>query len=103
MAIGLLLGAFTVCASHSAIASKPVARAIVGCVTDARLTSDDGYEITVVSEAMARIDLSRWNGLKIRFDGLLLPQDRLIVKSDPVVLGSCQAKPPGPDERKGKP
>ncbi len=84
-------------------ASKPVARTIVGCVTDAQLTSEGGYEITVVRNGMGRIDLGRWNGLRIRFDGMLLPGDRLMVRSDPVVLGPCPEPPPPARERKGRP
>ena len=67
---------------------------IVGFVAGGTLTSVTGYVITVVSPGGQPIDVQRWNGLRIKINGLRLPGDRLVARKESVVLGLCHRKFP---------
>ena len=41
-----------------------------------------------------RYSMQRWNGLRIKINGMLLPGDRLVARKEPVVLGLCHRKFP---------
>jgi hypothetical protein len=71
-------------------ASRPVRKAIVGCVTDGTLISLDGYPIRVMNaRTRAAVDLSRYEGKKVRLSGSLLPGDIYFTDAAPAVLGAC--------------
>lgn len=78
-----------VCALTTAEASAPVRRAISGCVTGAAaLRSDNGYPISIRGRGRP-VDLTRWIGQRVRFQGWLSPGDRYVIDGPPVVLGGC--------------
>jgi hypothetical protein len=82
-------GVLVVCAASTAEASAPVRRAMSGCVIGAEaLRSDDGYLISVRGRGRP-INLSRWVGQRVRFQGWLSPGDRYVIDGAPVVLGRC--------------
>jgi hypothetical protein len=88
--VSLLLGlAFTAVAAFPVEASRPVRKVIVGCVERGVFTSDNGYVIRIRRAAGEPVDLSRWNGRKLRIDGNLLPGDVFFLKQEPSVLGRC--------------
>lgn len=71
-------------------ASRPVPRAIAGCVAGGVLTSDDGYPIRLRAAGGAPIDLSRYEGRRIRARGLLSPGDIFVIRGRPLLLGPCR-------------
>ena len=82
-------GVLVVCAASTAEASAPVRRAMSGRVIGAEaLRSDDGYLISVRGRGRP-INLSRWVGQRVRFQGWLSPGDRYVIDGGPVVLGRC--------------
>lgn len=81
--------AILVCAAIAAEASAPVRRMISGCVTGVdTLRSDDGYPISIRGRGRP-INLARWVGMRVRFQGWLSPGDRYVIDGPPVVLGRC--------------
>ena len=75
-----------------AIASKPVARVIVGCVVNGAYVSSDGYRISPRYQDGRAVDLRSFEGRKVTIDGLLLPGDDFIVKKAPHGSGHCRTK-----------
>ena len=73
-----------------ALASRPVPRTIVGCVSGGTFTSDDGYVIRATGPNFEDYDLGRFEGRRISVRGMLSPGDRFAVKSRPRDLGPCR-------------
>lgn len=74
-----------------ATASEPVRSTVVGCVSDGRFVSSDGYVIRPTDAAGLRdLDLSRWEGRRLSLRGDLLPGDVLRLSRSPRVLGRCR-------------
>lgn len=83
--LGLLAGPI-------AEASQPVPRAVTGCVIQGTFT-DGQYSYKVRSRSGDRIvemNLTRWEGRKIRIRGSLLPGDILIAGSIRVISPDCR-------------
>ncbi len=72
-----------------ALASQPVPRVMVGCVTDGAFISSDGYHIQPHRSGGTAVDLSRYEGRRLRIKGNLLPGDVLILNARPEDLGPC--------------
>jgi hypothetical protein len=95
LAVVLAVLAVQVSGGMVAEASSPVRKAIVGCVTGGILTSDDGYSIRVMhAQDRTAVDLSPYEGKKIRAVGNLLPGDIYFIDGAPVVLGDCRGASP---------
>ncbi|WP_319483098.1 hypothetical protein [uncultured Cohaesibacter sp.] len=75
-------------------ASAPVKRVIVGCVLQGKFISHNGFHIRVRARGSA-VDLLPYEGMELRYTGMLLPGDRYNVQTAPLILGPCQ-KPPKP-------
>jgi hypothetical protein len=73
-----------------ALASAPVRKTIVGCVSNGAFTSEDGYVITLYQRSGRLLDLSRWQNMRLRAAGALLPGDNFYVDGTPTVLGPCR-------------
>ncbi len=73
-----------------ASASAPVPKAIVGCVSNGTFTSESGYVIKLRRRPGELMNLSRWNGMRLRVTGNLLPGDDLYLTGSPAVLGRCR-------------
>jgi hypothetical protein len=81
-----------------AVASKPVPRTIVGCVTNGSFVSSDGYEIHPTTANGQAVDLRPFEGRQVTISGDLLPGDAFIVKKPPADTGPCRTgKPAGVD------
>lgn len=87
VAPGALAGVFLLAAVVGA--SEPVPRVIEGCVTQGALISRDGYRIRVRWAGNRPMDLTRYEGMQVRFEGSLLPGDLYFVRAAPTVLGPC--------------
>lgn len=89
IALGSVL-AVLAAAATVAEASRPVRKAIAGCVTGGVLVSDDGYRIRIHSARTREpLDLRRVEGRRVGFDGYLLPGDNYYVDRQRV-LGPCR-------------
>lgn len=75
-----------------AIASRPVARVIVGCVVNGAYVSSDGYRISPRYKDGRAVDLRSFEGRKVTIDGRLLPGDAFIVRKAPHGSGPCRTK-----------
>ena len=74
----------------AAHASRPVHKTITGCVVSGAFISDNGYTIRVRHAAdRAPVDLTPYEGRKIRYTGSLLPGDVFFVRTEPTVIGRC--------------
>lgn len=73
-----------------AVASKPVPKTIVGCVTNGSFLSSDGYEIHPTTEDGQPVDLRPFEGRQVTISGDLLPGDAFIVKKPPADSGPCR-------------
>ncbi|MFH1341893.1 MAG: hypothetical protein ABIL01_11925 [Pseudomonadota bacterium] len=81
-----------------AVASKPVPKTIVGCVTNGSFVSTDGYVIHPRTADGQAIDLRPFEGRQVTISGELLPGDAFIVKKPPADSGPCRTgKPAGVD------
>lgn len=89
---GMVVAAALVLAcSAGAEASEPVRRTIVGCVSDGRFVSSDGYVIRPTdAEGRQDLGLARWEGRRLSLTGDLLPGDWLRLRRPPKVLGRCR-------------
>jgi hypothetical protein len=97
VAIGIfamLTAASGLLAIAPAIASKPVAKTIVGCVFDATLISSDGYEIHPRHADGRAVDLRPFEARTVTISGALLPGDVLIVDKPPRDTGPCKMMRP---------
>ena len=70
-------------------ASAPVRKTITGCVQGGVFRSDDGYVIELRRRSGDTIDVSRWQGRRLRVTGKLLPRDNFYLEGVPAVLGRC--------------
>jgi hypothetical protein len=87
----LLILVFVACgAIQPASASAPVRKTIVGCVSNAVFTSEDGYVIELRQRGGGPVDVSRWQNQRLRVTGNLLPGDNFYIEGKPVVLGPCR-------------
>ena len=75
-----------------AIASKPVARVIVGCVVNGVYVSSDGYRISPRYKDGRAVDLRPFEGREVTIAGFLLPGDNFIVRKAPHGSGHCPKK-----------
>ncbi len=81
----------TYAALQPALASAPVRKTIVGCVSNGVFTSADGYVIKIRRRPGHQpVNLSRWQNLRLRVTGNLLPGDNFYIEGKPVVLGRCR-------------
>lgn len=70
--------------------SQPVRKVIVGCVVNGALISSDGYHIRVRDAATREeLRLDRYEGMRVRIRGQLLPGDNHFIQDAPRVLGRC--------------
>ena len=79
-------------AAAPAWASGPVPATITGCVLQGALIGGRQPGARYVIRPMRAgqpLDLSRYEGQRLRFTGQLLPGDRYIVETGPEVLGPC--------------
>jgi hypothetical protein len=85
-------------ASHQSLASRPVARTITGCViqgtlhslSEAGVASASRKSPTVYPMTVDDLDLTPYEGKKIRVRGQLLPGDRFSADPESVkLLGPC--------------
>lgn len=77
-----------------AVASKPVPKSIIGCVTNGTFVSSDGYDIRPIGADGKPIDLRPFEGHALTINGDLLPGDILIVKGSPRDGGPCRSTRP---------
>lgn len=77
-------------ALQPAFASAPVRKTVVGCVSNGAFRSESGYIIKLRQRPGELMDLSRWNGKRLRISGHLLPGDNFYLRAAPVVLGLCR-------------
>jgi len=77
-----------------ALASKPVARAIAGCVFNGHFISSDGYDIRPRYADGRQVDLRPFEGHGVTINGALLPGDVLIVDKLPRDSGPCETMRP---------
>jgi hypothetical protein len=92
MPLALLAAACGLLAIAPALASAPVPRTIVGCVTSGSFISSDGYHIRPRYAGGNELDLLPYEGRKVRIEGALLPGDLMIVKKRPRDLGPCKTQ-----------
>ena len=86
------IAAVSLMSAQSAEASRPVRRVMIGCVINGTLINQNGYRLRVRNgRTRAPVDLSRYEGRQIRFNGSLLPGDIFYVNEAPAVLGRCPA------------
>ena len=88
----LSIAVLSVIYAMTAEASRPVRRVMIGCVVNGTLVNQNGYRLRVRNgRTRAPVDLSRYEGRQIRFNGSLLPGDIFYVNEAPAVLGRCPA------------
>ena len=94
IAIGLLAVAVTKLGfvNLPAVASKAVARTIVGGVAYGDFISSDGYHIRPRYPDGQKVDLLPFEEHKLTISSDLLPGDFLIVKEAPRNSGPCETK-----------
>lgn len=78
-------------------ASQPVDATIIGCVLNGALIGGrqpgDSYVFRPIRGAdRTPVDLSRFEGQRLEFTGMLYPGDHFHVRTDPRVLGACPAQ-----------
>jgi hypothetical protein len=73
-----------------ALASAPVPKTFVGCVSNGVYTNEDGYVIRIHQSGGALLDLSQWEKKMLRITGNLLPGDNFNLTAAPVVVGPCR-------------
>jgi hypothetical protein len=89
----LMILVFVMCAVFQyAHASAPVRKTITGCVSGGVFRSDDGYVIELRRRSGGTIDVSRWQGRRLRVTGNLLPGDNLYLEGMPAILGRCEPR-----------
>lgn len=74
-----------------ALASRPVPKVVTACVVGGKFTRGPyTYQVRRHSAVgIVDVDLSAYEGKRIRVRGSLLPGDRLIAKSIEIVPGKC--------------
>ncbi len=77
-----------------AVASKPVPRAIAGCVFNGSFISSDGYRIHPKYADGREVDLRPFEKHGVTISGVLLPGDVLIVNKHPRDSGPCETMRP---------
>jgi len=86
----LLVAGLFVIITNPVEGSQPVRKVIVGCVVNGALISNDGYHIRVRDSATrGEIRLDRYEGMRVRIRGQLLPGDNYFIEDAPRVLGRC--------------
>lgn len=86
----LLMAGLFVFSANPVEGSQPVQKVIVGCVVNGALISDDGYHIRVRDSATRKeLRLDRYEGMRVRIRGQLLPGDNYFIEAAPRVLGRC--------------
>lgn len=85
IALALILAAF-----QPTSASAPVRKTIVGCVSSGKFISESGYVIKLRYRPGELMNLSRWNNMRLRVTGDLLPGDDFYLTSAPIVVGRCR-------------
>lgn len=73
-----------------ALASRPVPKTYIGCVSNGAFTNEDGYVIKIRQPGGALMDLSQWEKKMLRISGSLLPSDNFYLNTAPVVVGDCR-------------
>ncbi|MBI3705408.1 MAG: hypothetical protein HY244_16545 [Rhizobiales bacterium] len=89
----LTIAAFTASGAaqwQPALASTPVPRIFVGCVSNGVYTNEDGYVIRIHQSGGALLNLSQWEKKMLRISGNLLPGDNFYLTAAPVVVGPCK-------------
>ena len=92
----ILVLAIAVCAMtgvvilQPALASAPVPRTFVGCVSNGVYTNEDGYVIRIHKSGGALLNLAQWEKKILRITGNLLPGDNFYLSAAPVVVGPCK-------------
>jgi hypothetical protein len=73
-------------------ASAPVRMTMTGCVTKGEFVNERGYRIKVRARGQRTrlVDLSRWEGMRLRLIGSLSPGDNFFISGAPVVVGRCR-------------
>ena len=72
-------------------ADRPVPRKIEGCVVSGEFISQRVYRIRVRwARDRQPVNLSPYEGARLRFSGNLLPGDIFFVTSRPTVIGRCR-------------
>ncbi len=74
-------------------ATAPVPKVIIGCVTNGKFISADGYHIRPQERGSGEVDLHAFEGRRLRIQGFLLPGDYFILSKPPLPIGWC-SKPP---------
>ena len=88
--VAIVVGASSsVAALQPALASAPVPKTYVGCVSNGVFKSADGYVIRIRHPGGALMDLSQWEKKMLRISGHLLPSDNFYLNAAPVVVGPC--------------
>jgi hypothetical protein len=85
-----ILFGVTLAMLQPALASGPVRMTVVGCVSHGVFRSDDGYLIKLRQHGGGLLNLTPWNGKRLRVTGNLLPSDNLFVLSAPTIVGACR-------------
>lgn len=89
--VAIVVGvASSVAALPPALASAPVPKTFVGCVSNGVYTNEDGYVIRVHRSGGALLNLSQWEKKMLRITGNLLPGDNFYLTAAPVVVGPCR-------------
>jgi len=73
-----------------ALASAPVPKTFIGCVSNGVYTNKDGYVIRIHQSGGVLLDLSQWEKKMLRITGNLLPGDNFYLTAAPVVVGPCR-------------
>lgn len=76
--------------SGTALASRPVRKAQIGCVMmTGEFFNQDGYRLRLVTREGAAVDLLPYRQKQLRLEGWLHPGDRYTLAAPPTVLGRC--------------
>ena len=86
----LALSLLIICACLQApLASAPVRKTIIGCVSNGVFTSENGYIIKLRQLSGAPLNLSRWQNQRLQVTGNLLPGDIFFIVDAPIGRGRC--------------
>ena len=90
--VALMAFVMVAIAPSNALSSRPVKKTVTACVVNGELTSGP-YTYRVRRDVgSVEVDLTPYEGKRIRVRGYLLPSDILIANSIEVVPADCPAK-----------
>ena len=86
---GFAIAAALACLASAAAASGPVPKTYEGCVVRGAYVVGP-YVIQLFTRSGQRLDVARYEGMRLWMRGNLLPSDRFYVEEGPRLLGPCR-------------